>query len=392
MWISFLIIAQQLYVIICYNKDVMQIPIKDFSDLKKKILGSGASEKALGVDIGSSTIKIIQLAKEKEQAILQTYGELALGPYGEMEIGRSVKIADDKIVEALKDVIREANVKTKIASVAIPLKSSFVTVVNIPRLVNEKRLAEVIQMEARRYIPLPISEVLLDWWIFPDKEVGSEETEKEKKFIKILLVAIHKNVIGKYKNIITKAGLEIGAFELESFSMLRSALFRETAPVAVIDFGASTTKIAIADYGMMRSAHSINKGSQDLTLALSNSLQINFKRAEEIKRDIGLSNLPEHREITSILEPILNYIFSEVNSVIKDFQVKYNQSVKRIVMTGGGSLMKGLINFAVKRTTLEVNLADPFVKTHYPAFLEKVLKGVGPDFSIAIGLALRELI
>lgn len=379
----------------------MDGPFNGLSSLKK-IITSGSSQKALGVDIGGSSIKVVQLKKDKERAILQTYGEVALGPYGNFEVGRVVKLPDEKVAEALKDVLREANVSTKKAAVSVPLKSSFVIVINIPKI-SGKNITEMIQLEARRYIPVPITEVFMDWWVFPEKDVGlydrEEVSEKEKVaeeksirgFDKVLLVAIHKDVIDKYKKIISKSGLTLDALELESFSMLRSCLYRETGPVAVIDFGASTTKMSIADLGIMKSTHSINKGSQDLSLALSNSMGINFKRAEEIKREIGLSELPEHREIVTIMEPLLGYVFSEINSIIRDYQRKYKQTVKRTVMTGGGALLKGLVDFAVKRLSIEVNLADPFVKSEYPIFLEKVLKEAGPNFSVAFGLAMREL-
>jgi Tfp pilus assembly PilM family ATPase len=141
----------------------------------------------------------------------------------------------------------------------------------------------------------------------------------------------------------------------------------------------------------MKATHSISHGSQELTLALSRSLNIDFSRAEEMKREIGLSDLPEHKEVVSTLEPVLEYIFAEADRFIKDFQKKNNRSVGKLILSGGGSLLKGLIDFSVKKFTIEVELADPFVKVEYPIFLSNAIKGVGVNFSIATGLALREL-
>lgn len=383
--------------LICYNYGIiydMDFISRVFNSLKN-IVATDKGQGVLGIDIGSSSIKVVQLKKKKERAILDTYGEIALGPYGEADIGRAVRAPQAKVIEALSDVIREANVKAKRAAVSIPLKSSFVTIINVPD-VGDKNISEVIKIEARRYIPVPISEVVLDWWIFPESRSGQAKAqspvqEGDKKLIRALLVAIHKDTISMQKEVVTGAGIEVGSFELESFSMMRSSLGRETEPVAVIDFGASTTKVAIVDFGIMKSSHTISKGSQELTLALSNSLNINFKRAEEMKREIGLSPLPEHKEMVSVFEPILDYIFSEANSVIKDYQRKNAQTVTRTIITGGGALLKGLIDFSVKKMGMEVGLADPFSKTEYPAFLEGALKEAGPNFSIALGLALREL-
>ena len=355
----------------------------------KNLLASKASQSVLGLDIGTSSIKVVQLRKEKEQAVLETYGEIALGPYANMQVGQAVNLADDKLIEALKDVLRESNTKTKRAAVAIPLKSSFVTIINIPSL-EGKDISEMIHLEARRYIPVPISEVVMDWWVFPEEE-AEEKTADGRKFIKVLLVAIHKDTINEYRKIIAGSKLELDKFEIETFSMIRSSLGRETSPVAVIDFGASTTKVAIVDFGIMKSSYSINKGSQDLTLTLSNSLGVDFKRAEETKREIGLSDLPEHKEMVNIMKPILEYIFSEIRSVITDYQRKYKQTVNRTIITGGGAMLKGLTEFSVKHLSMEVNLADPFLKTEYPAFLGGSLKKAGLSFSVAIGLALLDL-
>lgn len=354
-----------------------------FRELFKNFkLPFGKGTGILGVDIGTSSIKVIQLKKEKERAVLETYGELAVGPYNKLKIGQATKVSPETTVQALKDILKEANVKARTAVVSIPLASSFITVLSLP-VSPEDNISEIVKTEARRYVPVPISEVVLDWQIIP--------SEKEDKLTRILLVAIHKDIIDIYRDIISKAGLDAEMYEIECFSMIRSCFGKESSPVAVMDFGASTTKIAIVDYGIMKESHSIGHGSQELTLALASSLSIDFNRAEEMKREIGLSDLPEHKEVVSIFEPVLEYIMSEVNRFIKDFQRKNNRSVSKLILSGGGSLLKGLIDFSVKKFTMEVELADPFAKVEYPVFLSSALKRSGVNFSIATGLALREL-
>lgn len=344
--------------------------------------------RVLGVDIGTSSIKVVQLRKEKERAILETYGELSIGPYAELKIGQAVKLPEDKIIEALKDLLREANVKAKTATVAIPLASSFITLISLP-FSSDDEFSEIIKMEARRYIPIPLSEVVLDWWVIP--EISNKQSSDRKKFTSVLLAAIHKDTVNAYRNIVSGARLEAKFYEIECFSTIRSCLSKGNSPVAIIDFGASTTKLTVVDYGIMKEAHSISHGSQELTLALSRSLNIDFSRAEEMKREIGLSDLPENQQVVSIFEPILSYIFLEVNRFIKDFQKKSNRSVGKVVLSGGGSLLKGLVDFSVKKFTIEVELADPFSRVEYPILLSSVIKEVGVNFSTATGLALRDL-
>lgn len=361
-----------------------------FKGLFKKAWESFRSEdnSVLGIDIGSSSIKIVQLKKERERAVLTTYGEIAIGPYAKTSIGQVAKLPEDKVVEALEDVIKEANAKSKNAVVSIPLKASFVTIINLP-FTPEKNISEVIQLEARRYIPVSVSEVVLDWWVLPEET--REAKEGQKQFVKILLVAIHKDILESYKNVILKARLKEKAYEIESFSMVRSCLGKESMATAVVDLGASTTKLVIVDYGMIKASHSLSQGAQDITIAMSHSMNIDFSRAEELKREIGLSDLPEHKEVVSVIEPTLDYIFSDVKALIKDFQKKNNRPVGKVVLCGGGSLLRGIVDFTVKRFTIEVELADPFSKTEHPVFLASVLKEIGGSFSTAVGLALREL-
>ena len=346
----------------------------------------------LGVDIGSSSIKIVQLRKEKERAILETYGEIATGPYAKMSIGQNVKLSASAAAEAIKDIMKEANAKAKLARVAIPLRSSFVKIISLP-FVSEKNVADVIMMEARRHIPVPISEVVLDWWVIPkaggDEIVGEDGGAPEKGgTTEVLIVAIHNDVISEYKNIMALAGLTASAYEIESFSMIRSAIGRGSSTIAVINFGAATTKIAIVDYGIMKGSHLINKGSQDITMALSQSLGVDFTKAEEIKIGIGLSDLPEHKEIVEVMEPILDYTLHEANIFLKDFQNKYGRAISKVVFTGGGSLLGGLVNMGVKKLALEVEYSNPFSKVEHPVFLTEVLKKSGASFSEAVGLAL----
>src|SRR5512133_445957 len=135
-----------------------------------KILGSlnldftKKSQSVVGIDIGSSFVKVVQLKKKSGRAVLETYGELALGPIAGLDVGRMTNLPEEKVGQAVADILREANVTTKDCALAIPLSGSLISFVEIPYLV-ERQLQEIIPIEARKYIPVPISEVTLDWWI-----------------------------------------------------------------------------------------------------------------------------------------------------------------------------------------------------------------------------------
>lgn len=351
------------------------------------LLGKFFSKEAksvMGVDIGTSTIKVVQLRRQSGRVILETYGAIALGPYAGTDIGRATSLPPEKIAEALKDVIREANVTTLDAAVAIPYSSSLVSVIKLPVQV-EKQLAQVVPLEARKYIPVPISEVMLDWFVVSG---GGKSAAQDRK-IEVLLVAIHNETIAKFRSIAGDALLAVSFFEIEVFSAVRAALEHGIAPIAVVDMGAATTKFYVVERGLIRESHIINIGSQDLTLAVSRSLGLTVAQAEERKRKEGL--LGQQGDLRKSLELSLSPLLSELSRVITSYEQRSSQTLSALVATGGGATLKGFKEFAQGKLQNEVRLADPFGKTQAPAFLEGILKSIGPEFSVAVGLALRRL-
>lgn len=347
-------------------------------------LFSKPTQSVLGIDIGTSSIKLVQLRRERGRVILETYGAIALGPYAGVEIGRATSLGADKIGEALKDVIREANVTTKDAAISIPYASSLISLVKLPASV-EGQLAQVMPIEARKYIPVPINEVLLDWFVV----TGGKQATPDGK-IEVLLVAIHNDTITKFRSMAADAQLQVSFFEIEVFSAVRAALDHGLAPVAVVDMGAATTKFYVVERGLIRESHIINHGSQDLTLAASRALGLTVAQAEERKRKFGLSSVPENN-VKQSLELSLTPIVSEIARTAQSWEQTHNQSLGALVLTGGGATLKGLKEFMQGKIQNELRLSDPFGKTQAPAFLEAILKEAGPEFSVAVGLALRRL-
>lgn len=350
----------------------------------------------LGVDIGSSSIKLAQLRKEKERALLETYGELSLAKYAPQDggwvVGRSAKLLESKLVEALKDLMREAQVKATKAIVSIPLKDSFLTTMDLPELADAD-MKEAVPYEARKYIPIPLSEVVLDWRVLPPK---SEEQKSvsigsaRKKFRSVLLAAVPKDSILKYKSVLEKAGLEVAALEIEAFSFARAALRRDFGTALIMDIGASSVKLAFVDGGVVRAAHGFDRGSQELTLALSQSLGIDWDRAEVLKRESGVVKRPETEGTVSVLEPLVDLWASEAERFLLDWKRRGEASVSKVLVGGGGALLRGVEDIFVKKFGVEVIVVNPFNRVVYPAFLEPALREVGATFTNAIGLALRE--
>lgn len=363
----------------------------------KSVMGQFSSASSggsvVGVDIGTSSIKVVQLKRKNGKAVLETYGALALGPYASLDVGAVTNLPDDKLSAALADVVRESGVTTHEGGFSIPATASLIFVIELPAGIDEKEFANIIPTEARKYIPVPITEVVLDYWVIPKREeaLGDPTAQGGPAKTEVLVAAIHNETISKYKEIVKKTDLATGFFEIEVFSGIRSTFAHELSPVMLLDVGASRTKVVIVEYGVVKAFHIINRGSQDITIALSKSLSIPFAKAEEMKREFGLFGSSLDKNVAEISKLSVDYILNESQSAILGYERKYQKSVSKVILTGGGAQLKGFFEAARTSFACEVELGNPFGKVEAPAFLENVLKTTGPEFSIAIGLALRHL-
>jgi type IV pilus assembly protein PilM len=371
-------------------------------------LGSIFSKKAqsvLGIDIGASAIKVVEIKKKHGRAVLKTYGELALGPYAGTEVGRATNLPPEKLAEALKDILREAKTTSTLCGSALPLSSSLISFITIPP-VAEKQMAEVVSLEARKYIPVPMNEVLLDWSPIPREgnypseddsgttsgaSAGAVGGQKAAPGQDILVVAIHNEYIAKYQEIMSESGLAPTFYEIEVFAAIRASIEQGIQTMMILDMGAQATKLYIIERGILRSSHIINKGSQDITLAISKSLSVTVLEAENMKRVYGLESGSEHKDLHEIITVNLDYIFYEANTVLSNYQKKSNRNVAKIILTGGGVLLKGFTDLAKISFQTEIVYANPFDKLETPAIFTEQLKLAGPEFAIAIGIALRRL-
>ncbi len=379
-------------------------PLKD---IFSKILGATQTgdDSAIGVDIGSSAIKVVEIKKKSGRVMLETYGAIALGPYDNLDPAQVANLSVEKTTEALQEVLKQSGASSGKPAFAIPVQLSLIFTIDLPAQIKESEIGSIVPTEARKYIPLPITEVSLDYFVFPKKEMSFEEmnaaTESEtnpdpgasaqKEKTSVLVVATQNDAVSKYRTIITGAKMEAAFFEIETFSSIRSNFEHELSPVLLMDFGASRTKLSIVEFGMLKSFHSIERGGADISKSIAQSLNISFSEAEKMKKDLGLFSAGDDNSVKSVIETHTNYIFQEANSVLLSYEKKHGRIISKVIFTGGGSMMKGLTEVAANNFRAQVSIGHPFSKVGAPAFLRKVLEAVGPEFAVALGLALRKL-
>lgn len=347
----------------------------------------------LGVDIGSSSLKVVQLRKERGKAVLETYGELALGPYGGSEVGQATNLSAEQVTETLKDLLREAKVTTKVCGVSIPFARSLLALVTLPYRKDSTEQKTVIELEARKFIPVPVSEVQLDWFVVPRPD-SAQFTEGDphassaaRETIEALVVAVHNDELSLLQNVIAGVGLEASFYEIEIFSTIRAVVEEQVRPVMVIDVGAASTKTYIIEYGVVVLSHAVSVGSQDITRAIAVSSNVSIAQAEALKKEKGLDDAG----MLGGAELVFSRIFSEARRVLSQYETTHQKSVVSVVLAGGGSVTKELSVYAKNTFSIDVHVADPFKKVEAPAFMRHILEEIGPEFAVAVGLALRKL-
>lgn len=346
-------------------------------------------KKFLGVDIGTSSIKLVEVSSWARRTKLESYGEISADVIYEQPFRTFEKstllLSSKDVSRAIKAIIQEAGIKAKKAVFSIPDFSTFFTSFDLPPMSKEE-LPQAVMAEARRHVPLPLGEVTLDWQVVDKK---NKDTESEKT--KILMVTVPNEVINQYTTIANNLGLELLGLEAEVFALIRSLIDKdEKRVISIIDIGARSTTCSIIDRGALKVSHSFDISGNDLTERISKALSIDYKEAEELKRKYDGSE-KERENIKEVLNPLIDLIILEIDKVFNGFYIKERKQVDKIIMAGGASLLPGLSEYFRDHFKKEIEIAKPFSKLFFPPILDKTLEEMGPSYSIALGSALRGL-
>lgn len=342
---------------------------------------------SLGIDIGTSFIKVVQLKRDKEKITLETYGEIALGPYAGMASGQAVHLGEEKTIEALNDLFKEAKVTVKNTTIAIDPVTTYVSLLKVPN-VSDSDLQTMMPIEARKYIPVPLAEVQMDWWHVPTNiNIGVDE-----KMINVVLAAVNNETLLNYDRIVQKLGLQNVEYEINGYSLIRGAPPLAKGMVLYVDIGSQITTLSLTYQSIVLDMHVISRGSQDSTVQLSKALTIPIDTAEEIKQTFGYLGDKSNPYIKDIMELSSYPLFGEVARLSLMYERKYNQTIEGVVLSGGGTRVPGLIDLYNQTVHIAGRIVTPFEQIEVPPFLAEMIAKVGPSYAVAIGCALKKLI
>lgn len=350
-------------------------------------LQSGGTEidTVVGIDIGSSSMKVVELKESKGVITLSTYGEVQLGPYNNKHIGESVNLDTSQEQEALVDIIRESAVKARNAVFAMPLSSSFVTNVSIEADADAD-LSSLVRIEARKVIPASLSEITLDW-----AEVEMTKTEQANGNTNnrnVLIAAIQNSALERFKILMQFAGLTKPPTEIECFSVIRSLFTSQEEDVAIIDIGSVSAKLYIARKGLLMRMHRIRAGGAVASKQVAQALEVDFETAEQMKQAADRKS-ETFAELKRAHDSSYDRAFREFRQVLKEYEEKTGITLGSVYLSGGGALFPGIDTYLSQSIDREVVLARPFSKVAYPAFMEDIMEEIGPSFTVALGAALR---
>lgn len=337
----------------------------------------------IGLDIGSQSIKVVELAKESGKFRLKAAGVVG---YSGVQIETIQK--DDKafvsLVEAIKKLFKDAKISGKDVSIALPETQVFTRIVNFPPL-TDSEIASAVKWEAEQYIPMPMTEAIVQ------HEILGKRDEEKGSTVLVLLIAVSKDVVKKYVQILEAAGLNCVAVETELMSLGRSIAVSDQT-VVLVDFGARSTDIAIVKNEQLVFSRSIPTAGEAFTRAVAQSLGVAAKQAEEYKRTYGLSATKLEGKILQALEPIFRVVAEEIKKAIHYYQFdQKGEAPSSVILAGGSAGMPDIIPHLTKLLGTEVVIGNPFLKISVDTEIARQLMDYSPLYPIAVGLAMKEI-
>ena len=337
-------------------------------------LFSKKDKKCIGIDIGTSSIKVIELTKkeETEEVNLTNYGMTTIKNItGRESISHneiSLNSAIEAISKTLSAVLKEAGIKTKDSLFSLPDFSSFLASFEIPQM-DKEDIESAIHFQAKQRVPLPINQVTLDWNI-------RETSRDDKKLFEVVLLAVPNQTIEAYRKVAKKTGLDVGLLDAEAFGLAKVFGSKKSdGVVAVVDIGDENTNINVVEGETPKYSHNLSISTRDFTGGEVLFPEFSYRNVE---------NDPLKRRTEKFEE-----LSEKIIGVCEDYEIEREKEIDRLVVTGGGAFFDSLKSLLSEN--YEIGPSYPFDEINYPRELEDSLEELSPLLSVATGMALKGL-
>jgi type IV pilus assembly protein PilM len=338
----------------------------------------------VGVDIGSSSVKAVELQGKNGDFQLVSLGYESL-PGDSVVDGQIMEL--NAVSSAIGNIFNEHKIKTTKVAAGVNGHSVIVKNIVLPQM-SEEELQESFAWHAEEHIPFDISDVNLDYHV----------TETTADAIHVLLAACKRDKIANLKQAIQLAGKQPTVIDVDAFALQNCyELNYDPQPgqvVALLNIGASTTNINILNGNRSVFTRDATFGGNQYTSLLQKELGLTFDQAEQVKRGLPLPDSVEPREIEPILDTVSDILALEIQKTMDFYRATVEdgeEAVQQILVSGGGSKLRGLVEFLSTRFEIPVEVFDPFRKIRVDArgFDPDYMREIVPEMAIAVGLALR---
>ncbi|MDA8091223.1 MAG: type IV pilus assembly protein PilM [Nitrospiraceae bacterium] len=341
------------------------------------------SKTSFGLDIGSSYIKAVQLKEKKGGYELELFDMIPLPP--ELIVDGSI-IDSIRLVEALRQLVKKARIKTKNATIGIAGHASvIIRRISLPEM-TEEELQESIKFEAEQYVPFDIEDVSVDFQILGPKEEPGQ--------MDVMLVAVKKDIINEYVSVVKEAGLIPAAVDVNAFALsnMHEMNYEIEAGrnVALVNIGARTINLNVVKNGISVFTRDSSIGANAVTEALQKQFHLPYENAERLQRGEEVEGAGTEGAFEVMLTAY-EEIITEISRSLEYFQTTtFHEETNRVILSGGGALLRDIPKALAKKTGLEVSLAEPFRNISIPKRFDRaVLEETGPIAAVAVGLAMR---
>lgn len=364
----------------------------------------------LGIDLGAGNIKLVELRNEQGRPRLVTYGMYEVPT--EQIVDNDWSKRRPEAVHALKSLLEQTKAKSRLVVSALPTFAVFSSLISIPP-VTAKELPNAIRLEAKKVVPRPIEEMILDWKeIQPSASaqtasVGSAEPETDTDRLgtiktgkapqqrKILITAAPKELVDEYVSIFKEAGLRLVSLETEALALSRSLIGRDPSVVMVVDMGAKTTNLSIIEQGIPLVNRAVNFGGAMVTQKIGVRTGMSVKQAEQWKRDMGV--IMNRGQLSPAIRDILDDVLHEIEYLFQLYRRQFSpaagagSAIEKVVLAGGTSFVPGLAQYIAEKLNVPVHIGDPWARIVYPEDIGQLLVEIGPAMAVAVGLAMRHI-
>jgi type IV pilus assembly protein PilM len=355
---------------------------------KSTVFGLGKSKAVIGLDIGSSAVKAVELKQAGKSWKVVAFG---IQPVPPDSIVDGAIIDGAAVADAIRRVFENKHFKTKEVAASLSGNAVIVKKINLP-VMTEAELAESIYWEAEQYIPFDIQDVNLDYQIL-DAGTG----EGSGGTMDVLLVAAKKEKIADYTGVISQAGrtpviVDVDAFALQNAFEVNYGLDPQQV-VVLLNAGASAININIVTGDQSVFTRDISMGGNSYTEAVQKELNLPFESAEQLKRGQPVDGVTVE-EVTPVLHAMTEQVLLEIQKTFDFFKASAsNDRIDRIVLSGGAARVDGFVQALNDRFQTQVELFDPFKKIAFEPQKLGVAdaEGVSPAAAVAVGLALRRV-